>query len=301
MLSARPCFRSPAHPEIFPDRMSEEEQDRMLLTVITVCRNAEKHIARTIASVLEQDAHSYEYLIIDGASTDRTCEIGESFRPAFERKGIPYAVVSEKDTGIYNAMNKAARLASGEWLIYMNADDRFHSASTLSKFQGPLTDGRAQFVYGGTVCLRGDYFRCAPPCPIEIIHRRMPFCHQSIFIRASLMRQRPYDERYRICADYDFFLWAYAQGHPFQLAEEYVSLYQMGGVSTTRRLEAQCERIRIKFANGMMSRKRFLKLMLRTTLQRIERLFLSKAERQRREELFFSGQEGWAKNESGQY
>ena len=97
----------------------------MLLSIVTVCLNAEQLIGRTIDSVLRQDMDDYEYLIVDGASADRTLAIAESYRPAFDEKGIRYTIVSERDSGIYNAMNKGARLASGEWICYMNAGDAF--------------------------------------------------------------------------------------------------------------------------------------------------------------------------------
>ena len=78
----------------------------MLVSIITVARNSEETIARTIESVLGQTYEELEYIIIDGASTDRTMEIVKGYQPSFEKKGIRYRYLSEPDQGVYDAMNK---------------------------------------------------------------------------------------------------------------------------------------------------------------------------------------------------
>ena len=85
------------------------EQNR--ISIITVCLNAEGEIGKTLESVLVQQDASFEYLIVDGASTDRTLELANEYLPRFQEKGIACRVVSEKDAGIYDAMNKGAILA----------------------------------------------------------------------------------------------------------------------------------------------------------------------------------------------
>lgn len=99
----------------------------MLVSIITVARNSEKTIARTIESVLGQTYEELEYIIIDGASTDRTMEIVKGYHPAFEKKGIRYRYLSEPDQGIYDAMNKGIRLAAGELIGIINSDDWYES------------------------------------------------------------------------------------------------------------------------------------------------------------------------------
>ena len=99
----------------------------MLVSIITVARNSEKTIARTIESVLGQTYEELEYIIIDGASTDRTMEIVKGYHPAFEKKGIRYRYLSEPDQGIYDAMNKGIRLATGEIIGIINSDDWYES------------------------------------------------------------------------------------------------------------------------------------------------------------------------------
>ena len=88
----------------------------MNLTVVTVCFNAEATIAATFESVLRQEYMDYEYLVIDGKSTDNTMDIVEEYSQRFKEKGISFRMVSEKDHGIYDAMNKAIKMAKATWI-----------------------------------------------------------------------------------------------------------------------------------------------------------------------------------------
>ena len=101
--------------------------------IITVCLNAEKVLEKTILSVLNQEFNEYEYLIKDGCSYDSTLRIAESYTSAFRKKGISYRIISQKDQGIYDAMNQAACAAQGEWILYMNAGDCFANNLVLKQ------------------------------------------------------------------------------------------------------------------------------------------------------------------------
>ena len=94
-----------------------------LVSIITVAFNSEKTICHTIESVLTQTYDNIEYWIIDGDSRDRTVEIAESSRVQMENKGIHYYILSEPDGGIYDAMNKGIRKATGEIIGIINSDD----------------------------------------------------------------------------------------------------------------------------------------------------------------------------------
>lgn len=94
-------------------------------SIITASYNSEKTISDTIASVLNLDFKDFEYIIVDGNSSDSTLEIIRSFIPKFEAKGIPYKFISEKDKGIYDAWNKGIQLSSGEWISFLGSDDEY--------------------------------------------------------------------------------------------------------------------------------------------------------------------------------
>ena len=115
------------------------------ISVITVTFNAEKTVEKTIQSVLEQTYDHLEYLIIDGASRDRTLEIAGRYRERISR------IVSEPDRGLYDAMNKGANLATGEWVLFMNADDVFADRDVVKDAAAFIeAHPQAEVVFGNT-------------------------------------------------------------------------------------------------------------------------------------------------------
>lgn len=106
----------------------------MKVSIITVCFNASKDLKITLDSVLSQTYTDHEYLVIDGGSQDSTIELLKEYEPHFKKAGIPFRYISEHDKGTYDAMNKGADLAHGEWINYMNAGDSFYSNDSLNLF-----------------------------------------------------------------------------------------------------------------------------------------------------------------------
>ena len=102
-------------------------KEEILVTIVTPCYNSEKTIATTIEAVLNQTYKKLEYIIVDGASTDHTLEIIEEYRKQFEEKGIRLKVISEPDKGIYDAMNKGIKEATGEIIGIINSDDWYET------------------------------------------------------------------------------------------------------------------------------------------------------------------------------
>lgn len=201
-------------------------------TVITVCRNAENVIEETILSVLNQTCTDYEYLIQDGLSQDRTLQIAESYAPAFAEKGIPLRIVSCKDGGIYDAMNRAIARAEGEWLNFMNAGDRFSKPTVLEKVaaSGLLED--ADVVYGDRICEWENLYCCQKAKPLQDIRTALPFCHQSAFTKRELFVPDGYDTKYKLVSDFAFYLQQYRDGKRFVYFPDAVSIYAVGGVSS---------------------------------------------------------------------
>ncbi|MBE4410526.1 glycosyltransferase [Vibrio parahaemolyticus] len=99
----------------------------MLLTIITVSYNSEKTIAKTIESVLSQGLKDIQYIFIDGNSSDNTVALIQSYIHKFESNGIDFLILSEDDSGIYNAINKGLSLAKGKWISILNSDDCYES------------------------------------------------------------------------------------------------------------------------------------------------------------------------------
>ena len=119
-----------------------------LISIVTVSFNSEKTIRQTIESVLNQTYTNIEYNIVDGASTDKTVEIATQYKDDFEAKGIKYIITSEKDKGIYDAMNKGMDRATGSWIIFMNAGDTFCDNEVIKNIFGYNDLSDYSVIYG---------------------------------------------------------------------------------------------------------------------------------------------------------
>lgn len=218
----------------------------MKVSIITVCYNAEKTIQETIESVLNQTYKDFEYIIQDGSSSDNTMKIVEEYAERFRNARIKYRYESEPDTGIYNAMNKATSKANGEWCIYMNADDSFYSNRVLQEvFED--NDYEGYDAVFGAYCRHDEKNKYVFQSEaIDIIPRKMPFVHQTIFVRTNVFRNYGYDEQYRLCADYDAFFKMYADGRRFRQIPNVVSNYSVSGASGESNIDALEETIQIQ-------------------------------------------------------
>ena len=200
------------------------------VSIITVIYNGEKEVARTISSVLEQSYRDYEYIFVDGKSKDNSLEVIESFRDAFEQKGIAFRVYSEPDKGIYDAMNKGTRLSEGDWLLMLNAGDRFSDADVLRDFfENKSYD--ADVIYGDTILEENGFFKKRETEEPDALPHVMPFCHQSVFVRGQLQKKYMFDMRYRLVADFDMFSRMAKDGVKFQYIRRFVSIFDMTGIS----------------------------------------------------------------------
>lgn len=201
----------------------------MKFTIITVTYNCAEILEETIQSVLGQDYPDVEYIIIDGGSTDSTMDIVNRYRDRLAK------VVSEPDRGIYDAMNKGIALATGDYINFMNAGDRFASTSILSEVEKALFESEIGILYGNTqtVADEGQTVVTHKPSPLYQMKRHGVFCHQSAFIRADYHKRNPFDISFKSMADYNFFRKAYMSDKvKFQYLDMPISLYNIDeGVS----------------------------------------------------------------------
>ena len=195
------------------------------ISVITVTYNASSYLEKTIQSILSQDYPNIEYLIIDGCSSDGTVDIIKRYEDA-----ITYWV-SEPDRGIYDAMNKGAEKATGEWINFMNAGDCFVSAETVTRFVDVVAS-ETDIAYGDSWLVHpmSGEKQYLPVRGIEVLEiPAMPFTHQSVFIRSSVMKRHGYRTDYHFASDFDFFLMAYRQGYQFQYMVDCAIAEFLGG------------------------------------------------------------------------
>ena len=143
------------------------------VSIITVTYNAEPLLERTLQSVLSQRYADKEIVVVDGQSSDGTVAVIKRHAAAIQ------SWVSEPDKGIYDAMNKGVRMATGDWILFMNAGDTFASDDVLQRLFDAVDPAQADVVYGDVV--KGGVVKAAPR-QYRLYHR-MLFCHQSVLTR----------------------------------------------------------------------------------------------------------------------
>lgn len=215
----------------------------MKFSVISVCWNSAETLSTTMQSLQEQGYQDYEWIVVDGASTDHTMVIVNQF------KGPLGAVVSEKDTGIYSAMNKGVSLARGEYLYFLNSDDKFSDSSVLADIADVLaTTPAIDLLYGSVVYQQpnGRMLRS-----FEHIDRQtLPYedlCHQAVFARRSLFEEiGGFNERFRTNADYDWLLRVFNAGKRTRYIDRTVAIFKTGGAHMQNITVAIAERSAVR-------------------------------------------------------
>ncbi len=190
-------------------------------------------LKKTMQSVDSQTYTNYEYIVIDGNSTDGTLD----FLKNYEGKLTKY--VSESDQGIYDAMNKGVKMSSGDYVIFLNAGDLFADATTLEKiFKDKIYD--SDVIYG-------DVIKNGKIKPAEKPHNahKMYFCHQSCFTKLTCLRQFPFDTKYKMSADFNFFKILTLNNKTFKQLNIPIAIFDTTGVSNTKRSKGLKENINV--------------------------------------------------------
>lgn len=218
----------------------------MKLTIITICRNNVDELRRTIASVAMQTRTDFEYVVVDGASTDGCRELIAS-TPRIDRW------VSEPDTGIYNAMNKGVRMAGGDYVLFLNSGDELASKDVMEHVIPRL--GEADLQTGHYLEHRHGK-KELKQSPRNLTAKYLlqgTLMHQATFIRTNLLRERPYDEQRKIVADWEFFVRQWLLGGcSYALLDWVISVFYVGGISTNKKTVAQGEAERQKVMDSML-------------------------------------------------
>lgn len=198
------------------------------LSIITINYNNKNGLIKTFESINNQTWSDFEYIVIDGGSTDGGKDL-------IEKNSKVNYWVSEKDSGVYNAMNKGIRKASGDYIIFMNSGDFFYDDTVLEKVQQRLTSD-IDILYGDSV-----YFNDAGYRRVEVPPKKLTFSffysgginHQAVFIKRKLFHDYFfYNEEYKICADWEFFIVAIClYNSTYKHLEETICYYDFSGIS----------------------------------------------------------------------
>lgn len=196
----------------------------MKYSIITINYNNKDGLHYTIKSIISQTYTDYEFIVIDGGSTDGSIDVIEEFS-----NHITYWI-SEKDNGVYHAMNKGVAQAHGEYMIFMNSGDCFHAPNILSDIAIYNEDIILGKVYKGD-----SHIPCGHNRPditlLDLMRGSLP--HQAMFIKKELLIKHPYDEKYRIVSDWKFCLETMILDNcSFRNVDIVVADYDTSGIST---------------------------------------------------------------------
>lgn len=219
------------------------EKKSPLVSIITVCYNAEQTIEKTIKSVIAQTYSNIEYIIIDGNSTDNTLKVVEKYNDKISK------VVCEKDNGIFDAMNKGIKHASGEYLWFVHADDQIYSDNALEI----AMKVQADFIYGKAILVdengveRGLEERKPHPSDSTLTWKSflngMIICHQAMIVKKDFCPQ--YVLEYNLVGDLDWAIKILKQVNSIVDCGTYLCKFVEGGTSTQHRKASLKQRFNI--------------------------------------------------------
>lgn len=211
----------------------------MKVSVITINYNNRSGLEKTSESVVAQEYPDYEWIVIDGGSTDGSVEVIKSYE-----RYIKYWC-SCPDRGIYHAMNKGIAQASGDYCLFLNSGDSFHSPCVLGEFAAKVRRGGSDFVTGA-VQIEGKNKKEIKKAPEQVTGRfifKESVCHQSTFIKASVLRKNPYREDFKIVSDWLLMLEELLLHRAsYSPMDTVVSNYNLEGISFTRYWQVAEER-----------------------------------------------------------
>lgn len=201
--------------------LKTSQEEKPLISIITVVFNGEKYLEETIQSVITQTYDNIEYIIIDGGSTDSTLDILRNYEDR-----IDYWV-SEKDNGIYDAMNKGIDLATGDWLLFIGADDKIFSPQTISSI--PFEKYKHSMLIAGKIVYDTQQEVTSSIGLKTLFHNTVH--HQSAFYSKNLFTVWRYDLSFDLIADYELNLLLYLTQSQTTMVNELIAFCQEGGIS----------------------------------------------------------------------
>ena len=212
----------------------------MLLSVVTVTKNAAGTVAHAAESLGHPLPEGVEYILKDAGSTDGTCEVVRAAQP-------DVIVVQSPDRGIYDAMNQGWTRANGDYVMFLNADDRYLPGAPEEIMRELRSNPDADILHG---CIRVNGRKYGPAQGASSFHGARIFHPASAIRRTLLERLGGFDVQWPICADLDFFLRAKESGAVFRFVDREITDFALGGVSTVRRKDTASEVRRILLAHG---------------------------------------------------
>ncbi len=238
----------------------------MKLSIITVNLNNVEGLRQTAKSVVEQSYNDYEFIFIDGGSTDGSVEVIKQYE-----KYITYWI-TEPDTGIYNAMNKGIAVATGEYLLFLNSGDLLYEATTLEQLLDKLDDRCC--IYYGNCHTESGCITAPENFNLREYIKGNWISHQSSFIPKILFnRYGSYDESYTIAADKKFFVLAASNKEKFKNLRQTICQFDTKGISNNLKYSEKKKLENVRIYEELFPRFRFFLIKKAVSFYRIMKVF----------------------------
>lgn len=218
----------------------------MLVSLVTVSYNSERTIRETIESVLRQTYNNIEYLIIDGKSKDKTIEIAKEYESSFDEKGITYRIISEKDNGIYDAMNKGIRMSNGEVIGIINSDDWLepHAIETVVK---TYKEEPFDYFYADIRLIKKNGVEIIKRSKMDKMITSRHWNHPTSFVTKKTYEELGVFQCKEIYDDFEFYLRVRKSGRKIVIRNEVLANFRVGGVSNEKSLKKCIKRCGIRY------------------------------------------------------
>lgn len=202
--------------------------EKMKISVVTVCYNAVNDIEKTMLSVVNQTYNNIEYIVIDGVSSDGTIDIIKKYSNKIA------SFISEPDKGIYDAMNKGIKMATGDYVNFMNAGDVFYDNKVIERII-PLFDVSKSVEFGDISIFKESQMYISK-ANIDNLYKgkkfSMGFNHQASFVKTEVAKMYLFDLKYKYAADYNMMTLLYKNGHEFHYLNTPIAQYDLTGASS---------------------------------------------------------------------
>lgn len=215
------------------------------VSIITVTYNSEKVLGVTMDSILGQTYGEIEYLIIDGASGDGTVELAERYRKRMEEKGISLHIISEKDSGIYDAMNKGIRSATGDIIGILNSGD-WYETNAVEMAVEEFEKGGCDLLFANIKLHRSDGRSFVKKARLRKFQTSRDWNHPTMFVRAEVYKSHPFRNQ-GIHDDYGCYLQLVKEGYCIATLDKVLADFRMGGISNHKSLKEAVQRIKDRY------------------------------------------------------
>lgn len=214
-----------------------------LISIVTVVYNSGSLIENTILSVINQDYKNIQYIIIDGGSKDNTRDIILKYKDKID------VFISEPDSGIYDAMNKALIYVKGDFVNFMNAGDLFFDNKTIDKIFNltQITNLEAHVIYGNHSVMYEKREILKVPRSLKLLWMGMTIQHQSVFVNSKVFQTEKFNENYKFAADFDLFYKCYKQNLRIIKSSDFISKVTPGGFSESNSVKTYLEFMHVTF------------------------------------------------------